>query len=497
MLDNTISISGSDLTVNEVCSVASKVAKVRLAEHVYSNVEKGHRYVLKILEEKRRVYGVTTGFGSLASKNISSSEASELQRNLIISHAAGVGSPLPKDVVRASMILRLNTLVKGYSGVAPRTVELITEFLNRDIVPVVPEHGSLGASGDLAPLAHIALTLTGRGNVFYKGEILSSSEVLKREGLKPIELEPKEGLALINGTQVTTAFACLAIDEAYRLIEAFESAACLTIEALGSNTQFFDKRLHLMRPLQGQMECANAFLEKLSDSLAVNKSNRVQEPYSIRCIPQVHGAAREMLRFVEELVSVEINSVTDNPALLPDDDVVLSGGNFHAQPIAMALDALLIALTPLGVLSERRMERLLNTEHSGLPAFLAPKSGLNSGYMLAQYTSASLLAENRVLSHPASVDTADVSAGQEDHASMGFLAGKKLLRGIDNLWYVAAAETLCAVQAVDLAGVAAKLGKASLRIYSQIRGAVPKLESDVIVGSQIETVKEVIRANRP
>jgi histidine ammonia-lyase len=493
--NHEILITGSGLTVSEVCRIASEGVRVRLAEHVYSNVEKCHRYVQKILDDKRRVYGVTTGFGSLASKSISPSEAVELQRNLVISHSAGVGSPLPKRVVRAAMVLRLNTLVKGYSGVAPRTVELISEFLNRDIVPVVPEHGSLGASGDLAPLAHIALALTGRGNVFYKGRISASNEALKSEGLEPIVLGAKEGLALINGTQVTTAFACLAINEAYRLIEAFESAACLTIEALGANTQTFDKRLHLLRPLPGQIESANTFLEKLGDSSAANRSDRVQEPYSIRCIPQVHGAARDMLRFVEELVSIEINSVTDNPALLPDDDAVLSGGNFHAQPIAMALDSLLIALTPLGILSERRMERLLNAEYSGLPSFLAPKSGLNSGYMLAQYTAASLIAENRVLSHPASVDTADVSAGQEDHASMGFLAGKKLLRGIDNLWYVAAAETLCAAQAVDLAGVTVKLSKSSLKVHNAVRRVVPKLEEDAVVGSQIEAVKAVIRGN--
>jgi len=489
-----IELDGENLSIDSVVDVADGLFKVSVSPLALKRVSEAHSYVQKLIEEERVVYGVTTGFGSLSSKMVSKNDAEKLQRNLVRSHSAGVGERLPERLVRAAMLLRLNTLLKGHSGASLETVSLLAEVINRNIVPVVPEHGSLGASGDLAPLAQVALCLMGEGVVTHRGQEKSASQAFAEEGLKPITLGAKEGLALINGTQMTTAGACIGIVEARRLIESFELVSALTIQALGSRTDFLDERIHLARGIEGQTLSARSLREKLSGSGCTNRSNRVQEAYSIRCIPQVHGAAREALSFSEKIVTAEVNAATDNPLLFPADDAVISGGNFHAQPIAMVLDLLLIATLPIGNLSERRVERLLNPSFSGLPPFLTNNSGLNSGYMVSQYTAASILAENRVLAHPASVDTASVSAGQEDHASMGFTAAKKLLRAIDNLWYVAAVEALCASQAVDLAGVAGGLSPATREVYKQIRSRVPTLIEDEPVGPRIEEVKQILRS---
>lgn len=489
-----VELSGENLDIESVVRVAEGTAKVGLSPEALKRVEECHLYVEKLLGEERVVYGVTTGFGYLASKRVSKEDAAKLQENLVRSHSAGVGEHLPTNLVRAAMVLRLNALLKGYSGVSVGVVRLLAEMLNRNIVPLVPEHGSLGASGDLAPLAHVALCLMGEGLVRYGGQTVMAAKALEQEGLRPVRLGAKDGLALINGTQMTTAGACLGIVEAKRLLEAYELAAALTIQALGARTDFLDERIHAVRGLGGQVEAAASLRRKLSGSRLTDTSGRVQEPYSIRCIPQVHGAAREALGFSEKVVSAEINAATDNPLVFVADGAVISGGNFHAQPVAMVLDLLLIAMVPVASLSERRVERLLNPAHSGLPAFLSRNSGLNSGYMVAQYTAASVVAESRVLAHPASVDTASVSAGQEDHASMGFTAAKKLLRALNDLWYVAAVEALCATEAIDLGGKSDGLSPASRRVYEEIRSAVPPLGGeDVVVGPRIEAVKGVLR----
>ncbi|MEM0121363.1 MAG: histidine ammonia-lyase [Thermoprotei archaeon] len=486
-------LDGENLRVNTVIDVADGLVDVGVSTRALERVVEAHNYVRRLVDEERVVYGVTTGFGSLSSKRVSREDAEKLQRNLVRSHSAGVGDRLPNRLVRAAMLLRLNTLLKGHSGSSPETVNILVEMLNRNIVPIVPEHGSLGASGDLAPLAHIALCVMGEGVVVHRGREKKAAQAFAEEGLKPVTLGAKEGLALINGTQMTTAGACIGIAEARGLVESFELASALTIQALGSRTDFLDERVHIARGLGGQTLSARSLREKLLGSSCTDRSQRVQEAYSIRCIPQVHGAAREALDFSEKIVEAEINAATDNPLLFPADDAVISGGNFHAQPVAMVLDLLLIAMLPLGNLSERRVERLLNPSLSGLPAFLTNNSGLNSGYMVAQYTAASILAECRVLAHPASVDTASVSASQEDHASMGFTAAKKLLRALDNLWYIAAVEALCAVRAVELAGVVDGLSPATRRVYSEIRARVPALNEDGVVGPHIEEVKNVLR----
>lgn len=488
-----VELSGEGLDVELVVKIAEGGVMVGISEEALKRVEEAHRYVDRLVREERVVYGVTTGFGYLSSQRVSRGDVLKLQENLVRSHSAGVGESLSSQLVRAAMVLRLNALLKGHSGVSSETVTLMAEMLNRDIVPLVPEHGSLGASGDLAPLAHIALCLMGEGLVRHRGDVKPASRAFEEEGLRPVRLGAKEGLALINGTQMTTAGACFGVVEAKRLLEAFELAAALTLQALGCRLDFLDERIHTARGLRGQLDSAASLRAKLAGSTLTGASGRVQEPYSIRCIPQVHGAAREALGFAERIVSTEINAATDNPLLFPADDAVLSGGNFHAQPVAMVLDLLAIAMLPVGNLSERRVERLLNPAHSGLPPFLSRKSGLNSGYMVAQYTAASILGEGRVLAHPASVDTASVSAGQEDHASMGFAAAKKLLRVLEGLWYVAAVEALCAVEAVDLVGGRDGLSPVSRRVYDEVRSVVPPLEDDAVVGPRIEAVKAVLK----
>jgi histidine ammonia-lyase len=486
-LKDTVFLDGNSLTVQQVYKVACFGVKVVVEQNALEKVEKCHDYLLKALKNKT-IYGVNTGFGSLATTRISDSDASQLQENMIRSHSAAVGSPLPKEVVRAAMLLRLNTLAKGYSGVRVATLRLLEEFLNREITPVVPETGSLGASGDLAQLAHIALAMMGEGYVYHKEEIVPSRVALEREALNAFKPAPKEGLALVNGTQMTVATACLCVIRAKALLSALEDVACLTIEALGASTEWLNEWIHALRPIPGQVAVAQNMRRKLQDSKAIGRNKRVQEAYSIRCIPQVHGAALESLEFCERLLSIEINSVSDNPLIVPEEELILSGGNFHAQPIAMLLDLLPISLTPLGALCERRLERLLNPAFSGLPAYLTSQSGLNSGYMLAQYTAASLVSENRVLCHPASVDTAIVSNGQEDHASMGLLAGKKALKAIENLWRICAIEALCASQAVDLASIEQKLGGNSRALYERVRSVAPKLEKDQVLSEQFEAL---------
>ncbi len=398
-------------------------------------------------------YGVNTGFGRFVSRTIPDEQAEELQLRLLRSHACGVGDPYPPEVVRAAMLLRANALAKGYSGARVETVELLIECLNRGVLPHVPARGSVGASGDLAPLAHLALPLVGEGRASVEGKLLSGDEALAAVGLEPIRLAAKEGLSLINGTQFMAAMAALGLVRAWRLARTADLACALSLEALQGSKTSFHPAIHDARPLRGQRDSAANILSLL-DGSAIIESHRwcdkVQDAYSLRCAPQVHGASRDLLAYVDATVSVEVNAATDNPLVLLDEGLVVSNGNFHGQPLAFGLDALAMAVAELASISERRVERLVNPSLSeGLPPFLTVEGGLNSGFMIAQYVSASLVSENKVLCHPASVDSIPTSAGQEDHVSMGNAAGLKALQVLSNAERSLAIELLAGAQAIE------------------------------------------------
>jgi histidine ammonia-lyase len=410
--------------------------------------------VREILERGDPVYGVNTGFGDLSTVRIPPSEVRTLQRNLVRSHAVGVGDPLPIDVVRAVMLLRANTLAAGRAGVRKETLVLLVDMLDRGVHPVIPMHGSVGASGDLAPLAHLALVMIGEGEAIHDGKRKSAADALKHADLRPIELAPKEGIALINGTQVMTAIGCLALHDAEVLATSADVIAAMSAEALRATDQAWDDAIHAARPHPGQRAVA-ANLRALVAGSQVRESHRtgdprVQDPYSIRCVPQVHGATRDALAYVRRVLETEINAVTDNPLVFPEDGRVLSGGNFHGQPVAIALDLATIAVAQLGDISEARIDRLTNGHTSGLPPFLAPEPGSNSGFMVAQYTAAALVAEDRLRSVPASVQSIPTSAGMEDHVSMGVHAAHKLSAVVRNVRDILAIEALCAAQGLDL-----------------------------------------------
>jgi histidine ammonia-lyase len=449
-----IGLTGDDLTVADVWAVAVEPAPAAL-----SDVARGKMRAARELVERaahgssEHTYGVNTGFGRFVNRSIPEELTEELQLRLLRSHACGVGDPYPDEIVRAAMLLRANTLAKGNSGARIETVELLLECLDRGVVPVVPSRGSVGASGDLAPLAHLALPLVGEGEAFVEEERLPGFEALARVGLEPIRLEAKEGLSLINGTQFMAAFLALGLVRARRLALAADFACALSIEALqGSRTSFLPQ-IHQLRPLRGQADSAANVLRLLEGS-AINEAHRwcdkVQDAYSLRCAPQVHGASRDLLDYVEYTVSVELNAATDNPLVLVDDDALVSNGNFHGQPLAFALDALAMACSELANISERRIERLVNPNLSdGLPAFLTTDGGLNSGFMIPQYVAASLVSENKVLCHPASVDSIPTSAGQEDHVSMGNASGLKAWQVLANCERAVAIELLAGAQGVE------------------------------------------------
>jgi len=404
------------------------------------------------------VYGVNTGFGDLANVRIEAGRLALLQERLLLSHAAGVGDPLPDRVVRVMLVLRANALARGHSGIRPEVVERLLVLLEHDCLPVVPSRGSVGASGDLAPLAHLALPVIGRGRVRLGGEEMAAGEALDRLDLEPIVLGPKEGLALINGTQAITALLALAVLEGRRLVRLADLAGAFSTDALRGTDAAFDPRLHALRPHEGQGRSAANLLGLLAGS-AIRESHRVddvrvQDPYCVRCMPQVHGAARDLLADVERKVAIEINSVTDNPLVFPEgeegDGDVISGGNFHGEPMALAADVLAIAVSELGAIAERRIEKLTNSEFSGLPPFLVEDAGLNSGFMIAQVTAAALASENKTLCHPASVDSIPTSADKEDHVSMGMWAAIKLGQVVENVRCILSIELLAAAQGIDL-----------------------------------------------
>ena len=490
-----IVVNGDGLTIEQVVEVARHGALVDI--ELPPRFHAARELVLSKEKGPDPVYGINTGFGELATIRISPDHVVELQRNLIMSHSAAVGEPVPTDVCRAMMLLRLNALVKGYSGVRPSVVELLAGMLNRRVHPVIPSRGSVGASGDLAPLAHLASVLIGLGEAEVDGELLPGAEALSRAGLAPLQLQAKEGLALINGTQMMAAYGVLAISDAETLVESAEVACALTIEALKGSVRPMDPRLQAVRPHPGQIESA-AHIRRLlegSSIVASHQTNcpKVQDPYSLRCAPQVFGAVREGLAFARQTLAREINSATDNPLCFPEAEEVISGGNFHGQPVALALDMAKLSLTQLGNFSERRSYRLLDAARSGLPPFLSSQPGLNSGYMVAQYTAASLCSENQTLAVPASLHSIPTSAGMEDFNSMGATAALHLRRIVENVGWIVAVESLCATQGVEEHRPLTSTPPLEAAI-ARIRGVAPRLGADRPLTTEIESVAQLVRS---
>ncbi len=487
---------GESLSLEDVVEVA-RGADVELGSGATSRIEASRDVVERAVAANRTVYGVTTGFGSLANERIEPAQADALQEGIVRSHATAVGRPLSREEARAMLLLRAHVLALGHSGVRPLVVDRMVEMLNRDLIPVVPEQGSLGASGDLAPLANLALPLLGRGELLADDGPTPASEALKAAGLEPLELMAKEGLALVNGTQGMLAIGILAVDRAERLVRTADVTAAMSIEAALGSDAVFDERLTALRPHAGVVESASN-VRRLLEGSAIVASHResthlVQDAYSLRCTPQVNGATREVLRFVRAVLEVETNAVSDNPIVFPEDDEVLSGGNFHGQPVAVALDALAAAVVPLASIAERRLYRLLDpTRNNGLPAFLVAESGLNSGFMLVQYTAASLVSECKTLAHPASVDSIGSSAGQEDHVSMGMTAARHAREVVANAEVVIGLEALVAAQALDLRAPI-EPAAATKAAKDAIREVVPFLDADRELGADIDAVVDLVR----
>ncbi|HPE36482.1 MAG TPA: histidine ammonia-lyase [Spirochaetales bacterium] len=496
----TVYISGQDATIKDVTLVARYGAQAELTEDALDRMAQSREVVERCVEDELVRYGITTGFGKFCDVVISRKDNATLQKNLIMSHAVGVGDYFPDEVVRAMMFLRANALAVGYSGARPSTVQALVDMLNAGVCPLVPEKGSLGASGDLAPLAHVALGLCGMGSCRYKGKTLPSQDALAAAGLKPVELSAKEGLALINGTQAMSAVGVLAAFDAWKLTRAADVVAALTMQALGGITDAYDERVHDARGQMGQIECAANLRSLLEGSGLTTRQGerRVQDAYALRCVPQIHGASRDALGYVYEVLGREVNAVTDNPLIFlnPDDPSggdIISGGNFHGQPVALAMDFLGIAAAELANVSERRLERMVNPALSnGLPAFLVKDGGVNSGFMIVQYSAASLVSENKVLAHPASVDSIPSSANQEDHVSMGTIAARKARQIVGNARSVLAMELLAACQAIDLQDASQALSPPTLAAYRVVRSVVPMLSADRILHPDLEAVSALM-----
>jgi histidine ammonia-lyase len=487
-------LDGNSLTLEDMESVARSERKVGVAPDARARVVRARKVVDDAVAQQAVVYGVTTGFGNFADVVIPASRLRELQLNLVRSHAAGVGDPLTRPQTRALMLLRANVLAKGFSGVRPETLDLLVAMINAGVHPVVPSQGSVGASGDLAPLAHLALALVGEGRCTYEDRVRPSAEALSAAGLRPVVLEAKEGLALINGTQLMTAVAGLALAEAWRLARTADVTGALTLDALKGTDVAFDPRIHAARPHLGQAASARN-LRKLLAGSPIRESHRdcgkVQDAYTLRCMPQVHGAVRDALEFATRTVTIEINAATDNPMVFADTGELLSGGNFHGEPVAMAADVIAIAVAELGAISERRTERLVNPALSGLPAFLTPEGGIQSGLMIAHVTAAALASENKTLAHPASVDSIPTSANKEDHVSMGVTAAAKAARAVANTRRILAIEAIAACQALEFLRPL-ETSPALRAAYARVRRTVPPYDTDRVLSPEIEAVAAVV-----
>ncbi|MFN3466551.1 MAG: histidine ammonia-lyase [Candidatus Brocadiales bacterium] len=488
-------LDGESLTVEALADIARRGLEVKLSPVVLDRLNKVRRLIQETVSRQKVIYGVTTGFGALSTVVLSKEQARDLQRNILLSHSAGVGDPFDEETTRAIMTLRANGLARGYSGIRPETLQLLVDVINKGVYPIIPQRGSVGASGDLAPLAHMALVLIGEGEAFYQGERLSGREAMRRAGLPTVQLEEAEGLALINGTQVMTAVGALVTHGATLLMKAADVAAGISLEVLmGSNTQL-NPKVHTVRPHPGQSLTAENLRRLTADSAIISSHKdctRVQDAYSIRCIPQVHGASRDALEYARRVITTEMNSATDNPLFFAETGEILTGGNFHGQPVALAMDFLSMALAELANISERRVERLVNPNLSGLPAFLIKDPGLHSGLMLAQYTAAALVSENKTLCHPACVDSIPTSANKEDHVSMGTISARKCREVLRNTQYVIAIELLCAAQAMDLF-TNLKPGRGTLEAYKLIRQHVSHMEVDRVLSKDIETLYNLVQ----
>ena len=486
------------MNLEDLVAIARLGYKVGLSEESKDRIINARKMVEKWVKDERIIYGVTTGFGALSDVTISKEDTERLQENILMSHAAGVGNMLDEETVRAIMALRIKDLARGHSGICLETVTHIIDLLNNGIYPVVPEKGSVGASGDLAPLAHLCLVLIGQGEAFYKDQRISGIDALEKCGLKPLTLKAGEGLAMVNGTQVMTAIGGLSIYDASNLSKMTDVAAAMSLEVLmGSKTEF-DQRIHQVRPHPGQAAAANNMdrITKDSEIITSHKDcSRIQDAYTLRCSPQVHGASKDAITYARKVVETEMNSSTNNPLIFPESQEFLLGGNFHGQPVALALDFICMAVSELANISERRIERLVNPQLSGLPAFLVSDGGLNSGFMIAQYTAASLVSENKVLSHPASVDSIPTSANKEDHVSMGTISARKLRDIVKNTEHVIAIELLCGAQAMDLF-TNMKPGEGTLIAYKIIRDEIPHLEKDRIIAKDIEAMVHLMRSGK-
>ncbi|MFQ5926673.1 MAG: histidine ammonia-lyase [Terriglobia bacterium] len=493
-----VQLTGNDLTVADLHAVVFARRPCRLAARARRAVERSRRTVEKFIARDVPLYGVTTGFGELARVKIPRHQLRALQVNLLRSHAAGVGEPLSEAETRATLLLRANVLAKGYSGVRPAVIDFLCELLNRGVHPVIPARGSVGASGDLAPLSHLGLVLIGEGEALVAGKRLPGAKALAQVSLKPLRLEAKEGLSLINGTQPSLAVGLLALLEAENLADTADVAASLSLDALRGTPVAFDPRIHDLRPFPGQKKSARN-LARLNRGSAIRESHRaperdprVQDAYSLRCAPQVHGAVRDALSYARRSLEIELNSATDNPLVFAPANEVLSGGNFHGQPVALVLDVVGVALAQLGSIAERRVERLVNPALSGLPAFLTRKPGLNSGFMMAQVTAAALVSETKGLAHPASVDSIPTS-GQEDFVPMSMGAALKARQIADHVKTILAVELLCACQGIDLLAPL-RTGRLAERAYRAVRSVSPPLDADRPLTPDIEAVRQLISA---
>jgi len=519
-----ILLSGDNLTIFEVVSVAREKISVQLPPKALKKINQSLAIVKKAIKNKTRLYGVTTGFGKHANFFLENPpDAEKLQENIITSHIVSVGNYLDEETTRAIMLLRANTLSKGYSGVRPELIQRLISLINHQIHPLIPEKGSVGASGDLSPLAYMALPLIGKGKVRFQNKIMDATTALRKAKINPsFKLSYKEGIALTNGTSVMTAIGVLTYYETLNLIKAVDIAAAMSIEAVCGKTRAFDEKLHRVRPFYGQMACADNIRRLIRGSSLVDKGNQVQDSYSVRCIPQVHGASWEAFEYVRKVLETEINSVNDNPILFaydrknpPIDGKIdkedYSGGNFHGQPLSIAMDLLGMALAQLGNISERRIQKLLDENHSqGLPSNLVEKPGLNSGLMIAQYTAAALVSENKILAHPACVDSIPTSANVEDFVSMGTIAARKAQQILENVQNIAAIELLCATQALDFrmenlriqnqnspnSKIKGKPGRGALSAYNLMRKYVKALKTDRELDQDVNTIKNLIKSEK-
>jgi histidine ammonia-lyase len=496
----SVVLNGQNLKIKDIYNIATAkpgAIKLSIDENALKRMHESRTYIEQIVKDDKAVYGINTGFGALSDKHIPRDQLAQLQVNLIRSHCTGVGKPFSREITRAIMLLRANCLISGFSGVSPHIVELILEFLNHDINPVVPEKGSVGASGDLAPLSHIALALIGEGEVLYEGKVLSSAFVLEQKNLKPAVLGPKDGLALINGTAVMAALGCLGVVRAQNLLKIADIVCGMTLEGVKGTRQAYNPLISSLKPHPGQVDCC-ANLNTLLSPSEIMKSHtdcgKVQDPYSLRCVPQVHGACRQTWHHAKEVIEREVNAVTDNPLVFMEENLVISGGNFHGQALSFAMDYLAMGMAEICSISERRVEKMMNPTFSGLPAFLTAESGINSGFMIAHVTSAALTSENKFLCHPASVDSVPTSTDKEDHVSMGVTAGRKLHEVLDNVENVLAIELICAAQAIEFHRPL-KSSDAIEAAHHMIRCHVEPLGEDRILHKDMANIASLIRGN--